>query len=445
MDRSKVSYVFAAALIAAAAVHAPLGAAEPPAKAGTMQRVLDDSKPSDWRELDPENTLYVELANGRVIIELAPAFAPAHVANIRELARGKYWDGLAILRSHDNYVVQWGDPDGGTPKAKPLGKARKHLPAEFTRDANGASMLALSDHDGWALETGFVQGFAVARDPKEGKAWLTHCYGSVGAGRDNAADSSNGTELYVVIGQSPRHLDRNITLVGRVISGMEVLSAIPRGTGALGFFEKPEQRVAIKSIRLLADVPASERTALEVLRTDTTTWNALVESRRNRRDDWYLRPAGHINVCNVPLPTRTPPATTQSTDTSFESAHRYTWSELETLAQPPPPQCLRSDGKVALPAPRDRTLPQPSICKVPRYPVESIRKRQSGNVLVAVDVDAQGAVVGARVLHSSGFNLLDDSAVSAVQRWRFHPALQNGEPVVSRAAVPLTFSLTPEL
>lgn len=294
----------------ALAMQAP-SLAQPPApqaKPGTMQRVLDDSKAADWRALDPDNTLYVELAAGRVIIELAPAFAPSHVANIRELARGKYWDGLAILRSHDNYVVQWGDPESGTPKARGLGKARKQLPAEFARDAEGVALRALPDADGWAPETGFAQGFAVARDRKEGKAWLTHCYGSVGAGRDNAADSSNGTELYVVIGQSPRHLDRNITLVGRVISGMEILAAIPRGTGALGFFEKPGQRVAIRSIRLLADVPAGERSTLEVLRTDTATWDALVESRRNRRDDWYLRPAGHINLCNVPLPVRAPPA-----------------------------------------------------------------------------------------------------------------------------------------
>jgi len=306
MDRALARHLFLVVVASAIALHAR--ALEPPAKEGTMQRVLDDSKPSDWRALDPDNTLYVELANGRVIIELAPAFAPAHVANIRELARRKYWDGLAILRSHDNYVVQWGDPEGGTPKARTLGKARKQVPAEFARDAAGVALRAVPDRDGWAAETGFVQGFAVARDPKEGKAWLTHCYGSVGAGRDNAADSSNGTELYVVIGQSPRHLDRNITLVGRVISGMEILSAIPRGTGALGFFEKPEQRVAIKSIRLLAEVPAREQTSLEVLRTDTATWDALVESRRNRRDDWYLRPAGHINICNLPLPTRIPDA-----------------------------------------------------------------------------------------------------------------------------------------
>ena len=92
---------------------------------------------------------------------------------------------------------------------------------------------------------------------RKNEAWLTHCYGSVGVGRDVDSDSGGGTELYAVIGNAPRHLDRNITLVGRVVQGMELLSVLPRGTGALGFYEKAEQRVPIKSIRVAADVPAA--------------------------------------------------------------------------------------------------------------------------------------------------------------------------------------------
>jgi len=107
-----------------------------------------------------------------------------------------------------------------------------------------------------------------------------------------------------VIGQAPRHLDRNVTLLGRVVRGMELLSVLPRGTGPLGFYEKPEQRTTIKSIRVAADVPANERTNLEVLRTDTPTFTALVESRRNRRDDWFKVPAGYVELCNVPIPVR---------------------------------------------------------------------------------------------------------------------------------------------
>ncbi|WP_460821602.1 peptidylprolyl isomerase [Lysobacter olei] len=284
-------------------------AATPPARARSTQEILDASKASDWRTLDPARTLYLELASGRVIIELAPDFAPAHVANITTLAHEGYWNGLAIIRSQDNFVVQWGDPNAeDEAKKKPLGGAKAKLPAEFERPAKGLAFRALPDVDGWAPQAGFAEGFPAGRDPKADRAWLAHCYGAVGAGRNNAEDSSTGAELYVVTGQSPRQLDRNITVVGRVVQGMELLSVLPRGTGPLGFYEKPEQYARIRAIRLAQDVPAAERTPLEVLRTDTALFDELVEARRNRRDDFYKRPAGHINVCNVLLPTRTPKA-----------------------------------------------------------------------------------------------------------------------------------------
>src|SRR5918999_4151731 len=100
-----------------------IDAAQPAAPARTMADILAASKPSDWRSPDPENTLYLELAAGRVVIELAPQFAPRHAANIRTLVRGKYFDGLAITRSQDNFVVQWGDPESN----KPLGAGQKRL------------------------------------------------------------------------------------------------------------------------------------------------------------------------------------------------------------------------------------------------------------------------------------------------------------------------------
>nr|MDQ2972748.1 peptidylprolyl isomerase [Pseudomonadota bacterium] len=164
---------------------------------------------------------------------------------------------------------------------------------------------SLPDGDVYASQVGFSEGFPVARDLKTGKTWLTHCYGMVGAGRDNAPDSGPGTELYVVIGQAPRQLDRNIAVVGRVVQGMEYLSALPRGSGALGFYTKTSQRTPILRVRLATDLPPAKRMQLEVLRTNTPTFNALVESRRNRSDTWYLYKAGRIDLCNVPLPVRT--------------------------------------------------------------------------------------------------------------------------------------------
>lgn len=293
--------------LACAPALAAAGAATSPGR--TMQQVLDASTPTDWRELDPRDTLYLDLPAGRVVIELASGFAPLHAANLRTLAHAHYFDGLAILRVQDNFVTQWGDPDAEDPKAaRSLGEAARTLAPEFERGLAGApAFTPIADGDLYAPEVGFSNGMPVARDRKAGKTWLAHCYGMVGAGRDNAVESGSGAELYVVIGQEPRQLDRNIALVGRVVQGMEWLAALPRGTGALGFYENPAQRTPITAIRWAADVAPAERVPLQVLKTDTPTFAALVESRRNRRDDWYKVPAGHIGLCNVPVPVRTRP------------------------------------------------------------------------------------------------------------------------------------------
>jgi peptidylprolyl isomerase len=275
------------------------------AKPRSMQEIINASTQSDWRRIEPANTLVMELEAGRVVIELAPQIAPQHVENIRTLAREGFWNGLSVNRSQDNFVVQWGDPAEDEAQRKSLGTAKAKLPAEFERvRAKNAAFDVLADADGWAPQVGFIEGFPAGRDPVTGATWLAHCYGMVGAGRDIAADSSTGAELYVVTGQSPRQLDRNITTVGRVVHGIELLSTMPRGTGPLGFYEKPGQRAPIRSINLASELPASERPAFEAMRTGSAAFTELVEARRNRRDDFYKRPAGHIDLCNVPLPVR---------------------------------------------------------------------------------------------------------------------------------------------
>ena len=283
---------------------APLPKAKP-----SYSEILATATPSDWRALDLENTLYMDLPTGRVVIELSAAYAPAHAANIRALVREGYFDGLAILRSQDNYVVQWGDPEAENTepgKARMMKQGKKSLLPEYTRVIDSKhAFTRLPDIDGYAREVGFSNGFPVGRNPTTKQTWLAHCYGMVGAGRDNADDSGSGAEMYVVTGHAPRHLDRNITLLGRVVHGMPLLSVLPRGTGPLGFYEKAEQRVPIKSIRIAADVPTLERTSLEVIRTDSKLFASLVEAQRNRGGAWYKVPAGHIELCNVPIAVRT--------------------------------------------------------------------------------------------------------------------------------------------
>jgi len=298
--RAAVAALACAATAAGALAAAP--SADPPARP-TAADVIKASKPSEWRALDPANTLYMELPSGRVVIELAPVFAPIHVANIKTLARENYFDGLAVIRSQDNYVAQWGDADEKNPR--PFKTAKPKLKAEFTIPLkNDTQFTPLPDRDGYAPQVGHSNGFPSARDPKSGQAWLTHCYGMIGVGRDTDADSGGGSSLYAVTGHAPRHLDRNITVVGRVVGGMALLSTLPRGPAPMGFYEKPEQNVPIKSVRVAADLPEAERSKLEVMRTDSASYKAVVEAQRNRGGPWTKVAAGYIELCNASIPVR---------------------------------------------------------------------------------------------------------------------------------------------
>jgi peptidylprolyl isomerase len=287
----------------AAALLAPLllgGAAAYP----SPDDVLAKAPAKAWTPLDPASTLYMDLPAGRVVILLAPGFTPKTVANIRQLVGAHYFDNSAIVRSQDNYVVQWSQED----KAEKAANAKLKGYAEFERPVS-PGLTRLPDRDTYAPITGFEGDFAAGSDGKS--EWLLHCYGSVGAGRDNAPDSGSGVELYAVTGQAPRQLDRNITLVGRVVQGMELLSSLPRGGSAqgayMGFYQSPSQYTKIKSIRLASDVPPAQRLKLEYLRPGTQAFTAYVEARRNRRNDWFVRPADAIDACNIPLPVRSMP------------------------------------------------------------------------------------------------------------------------------------------
>ncbi len=276
--------------------------------APTMQDIIAHAPKSDWQGVAPSSLLVMQLPAGRVLIQLAPEFAPNTTANIRTLVHEHYFDGSYIVRAQDNYVVQWARADKRAVASvrtdnRSLGAAKAKIEPEFDRPiGRDLSFTGLSDPDTYAPQTGFSNGFPVARDRREGRTWLAHCYGMVGVGRDNDADSGSGQELYAVIGQSPRNLDRNVTLVGRVVEGIELLSTMPRGTGPLGFYQNPQQPVPIASIRLASDLPSGQRPIVEVLRTDSATFAKLIEERRTRRDPWYKHSPGHIGVCNVPLP-----------------------------------------------------------------------------------------------------------------------------------------------
>lgn len=312
----KAKFLLAAALFAAPSLAQE---AEKPA-APSPNEIVAAAPPSEWVAIAPADLLVMDLAPDRdgnarrVVIQLMPPpFSQPWVANIRDLAKAHWWDGLAIVRSQDNYVVQWGDPDG-----EDAAKARA-LPAGLERTSERDYVVRIDDDvparsklkDTYSQFSIFRKGWPVAVEwlsthSLEYGAWPIHCYGAVGVGRGMSPDAGSGAELYTVIGHAPRHLDRNIAVVGRVIDGIEHLSTRPRGTGPLGFYETPEERTGIAAIRLGREVAGLP--AYQYLSTDGETFARYADARANRRDPFFIVPAGGADVCNIPVPVRRVPA-----------------------------------------------------------------------------------------------------------------------------------------
>ncbi len=288
------------ALLTAAPLHAQ-DIAKRPVRAPS--EILRATRAEEWRSLDPANTLYVDLPGGQVIIELAPDFAPRHVENIRALARGGYFDGGAVHRVQDNFVAQWAPRRLSDGEEWPA-HIRRGIDAEIDVDSEGLPFTPLPDPDTYAPEVGLVAGFPAARDPQSGRAWLVHCYGSVGAARGVDPGSGNGSELVVNIGQRGRPLDRNATIVGQVRSGMEHLSTLPRGNGPLGFHEDPPPQTTLERVRLGTDVPEAERARFQILRTDSESFRAFIIAIRSYTDDFFTYSANRLGVCDAVVPTR---------------------------------------------------------------------------------------------------------------------------------------------
>ena len=286
-------------LVTAAAL---LAGAAPAKKLPTPADIVAAAPASAWKTIPADDLLLMDLANGdRIVIQLAPAFAPVHVANVKALARGNYWNGATVYRVQDNYVAQWGLNDSDRPW--PKGVIAKP-PAEYTRALKGLSVKPLGYPDPYAPGTGFSDGWPIAYSAKQNWANLAHCYASVGVGRDLSPDTGTGGELYAVIGNAPRQLDRVIALIGRVVDGIDHLSSLPRGTEALGFYKDKAQYVPIASIRLASDMPAADRPSYEYLDTQSASFAQYVKVRANRHDDFYIRPAGGVDLCNVQVPVR---------------------------------------------------------------------------------------------------------------------------------------------
>jgi Peptidyl-prolyl cis-trans isomerase (rotamase) - cyclophilin family len=307
----------AAILVAAIPLNLACARVSAPAAVASPAEVVAAAPAMDWVSIANDRLLVIDLAPAadgaarQVVIELMPApWSQGWVGNIRKLAAAHWWDGTAITRVQDGYVVQWGDPDAeDKAKARPLPSGLLSVsqsaytltagaapPLEGPRIADGIYAAGAQFYQGWPI------AFAAGDKPE---TWPVHCYGTVGVGRDMPPDSGTGAELYAVIGDAPRQLDRNIAVVGRVISGMEWLSSLPRGQGPMGFYQQAAERTPILRVRLGSEVPGLP--AWQYLSTASASFARYADARANRRDPFYIRPAGGVDICNVPVPIRRKP------------------------------------------------------------------------------------------------------------------------------------------
>jgi cyclophilin family peptidyl-prolyl cis-trans isomerase len=285
--------------------------------------IVDAAPAREWVKIAPSDLLVMDLAPDtegpskssgprRVVIQLMPPpFSQGWIRNIRKLAAAHWWDGTSINRVQDNYVVQWGDagydnPESGETEQKALPGGLETVPeSEYVVEDNSIRAVVLdsaaNEQDSYNTITTFEAGWQIAYD--HGK-WPIHCYGAVGVGRNYSPDTGSGAELYTVIGHAPRHLDRNIAVVGRIIEGMEHLSSLPRGKGQLGFYEDASKRVPITSIRMARDLPATDQPRFEYLSTEGATFAKYADARANRRDPFFIVPASGADICNIPVPVR---------------------------------------------------------------------------------------------------------------------------------------------
>ena len=268
----------------------------------------------EWHSLDPENTVYLEMQEGTVVIELNPVFAPKTVKQFKTLLGEQFYRGLSFYRVIDGFVAQGGDEsdiDGSQNpnllkaefeinwplKPKDKEKAKNWVPMSWT---------PVQRNDLFAPYTGFIDGFPAARDSeKSGKAWLTHCPGTVAMARNEDPDSS-ATDFYIVIGQAPRYLDRNLTVFGRVIWGMDVVQRIKRGaTRENGIIEEDLERTWIKRMRLASSLEENERLDVWVADTNSRGFKNMLKDRRNRNNKFFHhKPPKVLDICQVPIPVR---------------------------------------------------------------------------------------------------------------------------------------------
>lgn len=259
--------------------------------------IIAATSDEDWRALDPENTLYFELERGRVVIALSTSLAHNHVSQIKSLAREGFYEGLSFYRVIDGFVAQGGDPFS----ERDVKTAKTEMVAEFDEPLTDETPFVQQvDIDGYAPSIGWVDSLPVGADLAAKRIWHLHCTGAFAYGRNNETDSAS-TEIYIAL-QPQRYLDRNLTVAGRVVYGMEHIQALRR-------VSPPETKEddlgeTIKAVHVAADVSEEKRIDLEILDSNSASFADYIEARRNRPEAFFYFRPDYMDICALNVPVR---------------------------------------------------------------------------------------------------------------------------------------------
>lgn len=262
---------------------------------------------AEWFDIPQQQLVYLQLADGVVVLQLAEQFAPIHSQRFRQLVHAGFYDGLSFYRVIDQFVLQAGLAEG---EKHPSGKVQRWPPlkAEFSWPVRSQDpYLQVEQNDLYAKETGFNQGFAVGRE--DGQEWLLNCANMIAMARDSAKDSAT-TDFAIMQGQAPRHLDRNMSVFARVVYGGEWLNLVKRGDRNLdgGVIANKIERTLILTATMGNELDPAKQLPLQISNTHSKEFAAKLAKHRKREGDFFHdKGLGKVDICYQQVPVRLRP------------------------------------------------------------------------------------------------------------------------------------------